>query len=113
MVVSSGSEDDGQAVALSVGANTVAATTGQREVRASFGRERSRRSLQVGERAVLRVETRDVGSAESGVVDEVRRMERRRVGPDVGTAESPAMCDRKRIHAIGRNKRECEPGTVC
>jgi hypothetical protein len=66
----------------------------------------------MGKRAVLRVETRDVGSAESGVVRKVLRIGRPGVVPDAGTAESPAMCDRKRIHTIGRDKRRCEPG-IC
>lgn len=58
---------------------------------------------------VLRVGTRDVGSAESDVVGELRRMGRRGVVPDAGTAESPAMCDRKRIHTIGGYKRRGKP----
>ena len=88
-------------VTLSVGAVTVAATTGYCASRAAFGRVRNQRSFQMGKQPVLRVKTRDVGSAESDVVGEMRRVGRRGVVPDTGTAESPAMCDRKRIHTIG------------
>lgn len=65
----------------------------------------------MGKRAALRMDPRDVGSAESDVVGEMRRMRRRRVVPDAGTAESPAICHGKRIHIMGRDKREREPSS--
>lgn len=61
---------------------------------------------------MLRVESRQVESAESGVVDEVQWTERSGVVPDVDMAESPAMRDCKRIHTIERNKLEANLGAV-
>ena len=58
-----------------------------------------------------RVESRDVETAESGVADEVRWMERRGVVPDAGMAESPAVRDCKRIHTLGRNELGSELGS--
>ena len=84
--------------------------SGYRGKESLFGRKYGRWSFRAGRQGVLRVETRDVGSAESGVVDAVRRMERCGVVPDVGTAESPAMRGRRRTHIPGRNERS-EPGS--
>lgn len=51
-------------VALSLAAVTVAAATEYRVLRAVLERLRNRRSFQMGKRVVVRVGTRDVGSAE-------------------------------------------------
>ncbi len=67
-------------------------------------RRYNRGRFQAGRNGVLRVDTRVAGRAESGVVDAVRRMGGCGVVPDVREAESPAMRDGKRIHALNRNK---------